>query len=852
MEYNSLLKKESTTILLFLGVLTVSLGVILVAAGSQTIVVSVDRDLADYWRTSYDILVRPTGSRSFIEEKFGMVQTNHLAGIWGGISLEQYESIKGITDVEVAAPIAMIGYTDVLIPSKDLRFPVNSGMYMLEEIVSVDDGTNISIYPGYPKRSYFYFNQNSTGQPTHSNSVSDGHNIIVNSPRSTVHGAFPYPLFMAAIDPMQEAALLELDRTIVEGRYFHVNEPAIQLELANPELSAPELFKIPLLMNARNYLNISYGIVLNDIALPAEITSIEDITIRGGTDYLDQLAREPVDSFEETGTEMYQRFIRNRLLDLGMIPGGYLIPSVPTPLRYHESEGLPDYPGLVLKLQLPETNVDLPASWPLYRELSSIELQAHFVWNLLGIYDAERLLDGMDLNFVPLETYFRPISTLRYDEQGKPLNSRVLQPTGNYAGYIQSPPLLLTNLETATELLGEEPISAIRVRVGNIERLTSASQRKIEAIASEIIQLTELDVDITVGSSPTRVLVHIPGVGYVEEHWIQKNVASTYQERVQTGHLVLLGVLLAIGGLFVLDLAWAEVVAHHRMIALQKALGWRSSTIFTQVLGHLLLVSTLAASLGALAAWGITQLLGWESPPVRLLAGVPLLVVLLSLLGSLYPAWLAARVPPIAGLQQGSLRATAGDSTGRTFLPPRSLLLLAWRGLTRRWSRSALGGLTAMLSAGLLVLMLAVTVDRQGAISGTLLGEFILVRIESYHYAIVAIGFGLAALSLANSLLAGVLERRREIGVLKAVGWRTPTVARLFVLEGVLLGLLGGLGGAALGLATFVGVYETFSPSLGWITLVGVLTPAIVGALAALYPARVAARVLPAEAVRYE
>jgi putative ABC transport system permease protein len=133
-----------------------------------------------------------------------------------------------------------------------------------------------------------------------------------------------------------------------------------------------------------------------------------------------------------------------------------------------------------------------------------------------------------------------------------------------------------------------------------------------------------------------------------------------------------------------------------------------------------------------------------------------------------------------------------------------------------------------------------------------LLGEFILVRIEGYHYAIVGIGFGLAALSLANSLLAGVLERRQEIGVLKAVGWRTLTVARLFVLEGALLGGLGGLAGSALGLATFVGLYETLSPSLSWIGLAGVLTPVIVGALAALYPARVAARVLPAEAVRYE
>jgi putative ABC transport system permease protein len=116
----------------------------------------------------------------------------------------------------------------------------------------------------------------------------------------------------------------------------------------------------------------------------------------------------------------------------------------------------------------------------------------------------------------------------------------------------------------------------------------------------------------------------------------------------------------------------------------------------------------------------------------------------------------------------------------------------------------------------------------------------------------VAIGFALAALSLANSLLAGVLERRREIGVLKATGWRTETVTRLFLAEGSLLGLLGGLLGVLGGVAFFTAVYQSLSPNLLWISLVGLLLPVLVGSWAALYPARVAARIPPAEAVRYE
>ncbi|NOG35555.1 MAG: hypothetical protein HND44_13415, partial [Chloroflexi bacterium] len=57
---------------------------------------------------------------------------------------------------------------------------------------------------------------------------------------------------------------------------------------------------------------------------------------------------------------------------------------------------------------------------------------------------------------------------------------------------------------------------------------------------------------------------------------------------------------------------------------------------------------------------------------------------------------------------------------------------------------------------------------------------------------------------------------------------------------------------ALVGLATFIALYESVSTSLVWIGLVGILTPTLVGMLAALYPARVAAHVPPAEAVRYE
>ncbi len=72
--------------------------------------------------------------------------------------------------------------------------------------------------------------------------------------------------------------------------------------------------------------------------------------------------------------------------------------------------------------------------------------------------------------------------------------------------------------------------------------------------------------------------------------------------------------------------------------------------------------------------------------------------------------------------------------------------------------------------------------------------------------AIGAIALVIASLGIANALLAAVRERRREIGVLKAIGARDRDVQRVFLFEAGVLGLVGGIAGTALGYATALGV----------------------------------------------
>jgi hypothetical protein len=120
----------------------------------------------------------------------------------------------------------------------------------------------------------------------------------------------------------------------------------------------------------------------------------------------------------------------------------------------------------------------------------------------------------------------------------------------------------------------------------------------------------------------------------------------------------------------------------------------------------------------------------------------------------------------------------------------------------------------------------------------------------------------IAALGIANALLAAVRERRREIGVLKAIGARDSDVMRVFLLEAFALGLLGGLVGTILGVVMAEAIDANANAylhsqglagvalSVPWILPAGCIVGGIVVALlAGVLPARWAARLPAREAV---
>jgi putative ABC transport system permease protein len=129
-----------------------------------------------------------------------------------------------------------------------------------------------------------------------------------------------------------------------------------------------------------------------------------------------------------------------------------------------------------------------------------------------------------------------------------------------------------------------------------------------------------------------------------------------------------------------------------------------------------------------------------------------------------------------------------------------------------------------------------------------------------------SLALAVASIGIVNTLVMAILERRREIGIMKAIGASDGDVKKLFFAEAGAMGILGGVVGVILGWAIGqvinlgTNIYlkrQSLPPEHFWavpLWLVGaaILFAFIVSLLSGLYPAGRAARLDPVQALRYE
>ena len=221
-----------------------------------------------HFQPAYDILVRPSGARSRLESATGTVQPDFLSGIYGGITMAQWNQISRIAGVQVAAPIAMVGYTfmnaqfPVRLPAADVARPGRQLYRINTTWVSANGATRIPEPASYvyvtPDRVHFRFDKNGATTET----LPDGSTVTpcpaYNAPAnpfspagrsgatcwSKVNGdgtppgtrsdvdlngragfsvSWQFPMLIAAIDPQAEARLDGLNQALTSGRYLPEN-----------------------------------------------------------------------------------------------------------------------------------------------------------------------------------------------------------------------------------------------------------------------------------------------------------------------------------------------------------------------------------------------------------------------------------------------------------------------------------------------------------------------------------------------------------------------------------------------------------------------------------------------------
>jgi hypothetical protein len=848
---------------------------------------------------NYDILVRPAGSRTDLENSQGLVRANFLSGQFGGITLAQWHRIQQLAGVQVAAPIAMVGYVlqSVTIPIditdqlssadqqlftasvrrrsglSEFRQPAISYSYVSAAAVSKVGMPNDPETTGFavaqrhgPPRLVCPLRPKATGSPFAIRSQRNGSCWSrVNGPDGAGFTLLPrghvgilvqwtFPFLLAAVDPVQEAELVGLDQAVSRGGYLPEHGPA----------PGRDRHSVPVLMAEHTGLDDVDEVSVQRLSAAATAEFGRGLSTARLDALLDSQHGPVVATASITAETAYQRLLEASL----QAPFDPVVDSYWTsgPVRYDTE---PDGSLRPRRVQNPASNWTAPLNMRGYvavppdtadtafRRLSKHELLAASESSdgagprlaTIGVFDESRLEEGSGQGSgqALLGGYRTEPLTPADRASGALLHDGPLLPGSNIAGYLLPAPTMLTSLDAASvftdsavfdNVSGAAPISAVKVRVAGAHGTDAVSRERVRLVAEAVAAATGLDVDVTVGSSPAARRIVLPAGSAGRP---QLELAEQWQRK---GVVVVVRPVLDRKSLllFVLVLVVCGIFIANATVAAARSPRMELSTLsclgWTRgQLMRLLLGEMVVIGAAAGIAGALVSLVAAEALRVPVSPGRALAAAPAALVVTvLAAAWPAWRASLPSPIPDSPATEWGRPVRGR-LKGVRGPLQLAYLNLRAEPARTGLGMVAVGVGSAGLTLLLAVTVTFRGTVVGTLLGDVVSLQTRRVDYLAVVLTLLLAAIAVADVGYLNVRERRDDLALLRAVGWTDRRLGQLITFEGVLIGLAGSAIGSGLGLAVAAVLADSVPGSLWLLAGLTVLAGAVISALASLLAA---------------
>jgi putative ABC transport system permease protein len=496
---------------LLAGMLLATTAFTVLTAASRTAQLRTVGTVSAHFVPAYDILVRPKAARTALETKTNTVQPNFLSGLYGGITMAQYRQIAQVPNVQVAAPISMVGYTLLV---SQLSFPLpaadfsRSGrqLYRVTTTWVSQGGTSrVTEPPSYAYVTPQRLGGNAQTPYLATERLPNGMSVTICPADATLEpGVDPFgvaaqsyctawskvngfgpapgqgvspanpgydvdwviPVLIAAVDPVAEAKLDGLNRAVISGHYLAENAP-----------NAADSRAFPVLASSSSGLDESAVSQLAALSAPASPPSMTASWMTQHTTAPGQA----ISTVTTTAHQAYQKLLAALQLNRGRaapnVGGGTVMyagkmPIGPVGVQSYWSVGPASYRHSRSGTLVAQLTHNPPSTWYTggnqvvsmddqdnqYRKVT-VHAPASTTFSslpaspqLAGIFNPAKINEFDPLSRVPLGAYEPVVAAPANPATNRALHGSDLLPNQNLGGYVSQPVDLVTTLSALPAL----------------------------------------------------------------------------------------------------------------------------------------------------------------------------------------------------------------------------------------------------------------------------------------------------------------------------------------------------------------------------------------------------------------